>query len=244
MRSRNHYESQLRFNKRTKSRPCDGKSVTDDPQLILDYLSRNTEFDTFIRGWKLDEGIKWILGYDRYILDKKSQLNAPFINQTLPPGTIVLCDFYGHMGTELTFEHPAIVLTEVYGGIVICPISSKSYQDGVSSHIDLPQGVPTMGDLPYASGIKLEQTRFISKSRVLKKFKRVSDNAKLMEINLKLTKELMPFFYSEILKDTESNNDILHWKEQEIRALKEEKVLLEEELRLKSEKILELEKAH
>lgn len=217
MRTRNFYKKQTRFNRTTKSKPSDGKTVKQDPQLIIDVLEKARQLDDKIRMWNLEDGINWILGFEAYVDDKRGKLSPKYQNSHIfKRGDIVLVDFFGHYGTELTYEHPAIVLADTYDGVVIAPTSSKCYKDGISTHISLDRNVPDQGDLPANCGIKLEQVRFISKRRIIQQFKRVTNNEKLDKIDEVLMSILAPYTYNSMVMEEKHLNTQLKAKDQEI----------------------------
>ncbi|MED1205879.1 type II toxin-antitoxin system PemK/MazF family toxin [Heyndrickxia acidicola] len=227
MRSRSYYKIQTKFDRGIRSKPCDGKLVTEDPQLIVDVFENARMMDDQIRKWKLEEGIHWILGFEAYVKDKNGSLSPKFKDSHIfSRGQIVLVDFFGHFGTELTFEHPAIVLADTFDGVIIAPISSKCFNDGVDTHVSLSKNIRDLGEVKNNCGIKLEQSRFISKRRILRKFKRVSNTDKLNEIDEVLMKIMAPYSYNllikhqdHLLKELASKNELLEEKEKEIEKL-------------------------
>lgn len=238
MRSRSYYKQQVKRDRNTGRKPVDGKRVNRDPQLIIDYVECMRNLDDGIRTWKLEDGVNWILGFDSYVQDKTGRLNPRFKNNYIfSRGDIVLVDFFGHFGTELTYEHPAIVLADNYDGIVIAPISSTCYNDSDSSHVDLPRQVNDLGNLPNNCGIKLEQIRFISKKRILRKFNRVSNTNKLNEIDGILMKILTPYSYKNLITtqrllqtQVDQLNQEVTKKDNEIKKLEQKIQLLEQSL--------------
>lgn len=226
MRERSYYKQQTTFDKRAQAKPSDGKVVTDDPQLILDVLENVRKMDDRVRRWKLEDGIHWTLGFDAYVKDKTGTLKQKYKNEVIfKRGDIVLVDFFGHFGTELTYEHPAIVLADTFDGIIISPISSKCYKDGVDFHVSLDRKVPDLGDVPNNCGIKLEQSRFISKKRVLYKFKRVSNTEKLNEIDDVLMKIMTPISHASLKKHEQ---DLVNTTQQLVAATEKTDELLQD----------------
>jgi hypothetical protein len=57
MRSRGYYKKQTRYDRSIRRKPCEGKRVHQDPQLILDALENNRMFDDQLRKWKLEDGV-------------------------------------------------------------------------------------------------------------------------------------------------------------------------------------------
>ena len=83
----------------------------------------------------------------------------------------------------------------------------------------------------YNSTIRIDQLRYISRSRILKRHGLVSDGAKLDEISLKIAQYLTPF----LLNQMENEMEIIQQKAKEdVEELNERiKVLQEENSRLK-----------
>lgn len=140
------------------------------------------ELDNSLRNKDLENGINWYLGLDSYVTDKKVE-TTQFSNKHFYKGDIVTVDFFGHFGTELTYEHPAIVLIETFGGIIIAPISPSCFHDNIDTHIPLIKNIPDICGMKNNCGIKLEQLRFISKKRIIYKHGKVSNTLKLDEID-------------------------------------------------------------
>ncbi|MEI2357434.1 type II toxin-antitoxin system PemK/MazF family toxin [Mesobacillus zeae] len=239
MRSRGYYKNQTRFDRRLGTKPCDGRSVTDDPQLILDVFENKRKLDDSFRQWRLEDGVNWILGFQAYVDDKNGTLKPQFKDSYIfKRGEIILVDFFGHFGAELTYEHPAIILADTYDGIIIAPISSSCYNDGVATHVSLRNNVQDLGGMKNNCGIKLEQSRFISKRRVLMKFNRVTNTVKLNEIDEVLMQTLTPYSYklmtthqAQLLTTITAKEVELEAKDEEIAKLNRKIQLLEQQLR-------------
>jgi mRNA-degrading endonuclease toxin of MazEF toxin-antitoxin module len=238
MRDRGYYKSQTKFDRGLGAKPCEGKQVPQDPQLIIDVLDSTRLMDKRFREWALEDGIHWFLGFDSYVKDKNGTLSPKFRDtHGFRRGEIVLVDFFGHYGTELTYEHPAIVLADTYDGVIVAPISSRCYNDGIDTHVSLERNVRDLGNVKNNCGIKLEQSRFISKRRIIEKFKRVTNTDKLNEIDDVLMKLLTPVSYAAITADQQALSEELKTKEllmqeqeNEIEKLTRKIQLLEQEL--------------
>ncbi|MBE3102705.1 MAG: type II toxin-antitoxin system PemK/MazF family toxin [Bacilli bacterium] len=237
MRNRHYYKSQNRYDRVKGFKPSHGKLVIDDPQFIVDLIGQVRKLDEQVRQWGLEDGINWIIGLDSYIKDKINTLNPRFGSaHRFIKGDIVLVDFFGHFGNELTYEHPAIILADNFKGLIIAPISSTSYNDGIDTHVNLIKDLPGYGSVKNNSGIKLEQIRYISKSRILQKFKRVSDNAKLKEIDEVIMNLVAGFTYNSLLAEKQK-------LENEIVLAAAEIIKLSEEVNEKNEEIMMLQKS-
>lgn len=119
-------------------------------------------------------------------------------------------------------------------GLVVAPITSapRYYQDiNNPLLVQIKQKISNQGNLLYNSTIRIDQLRYISRSRILRRHGLISDGTKLDEISLKISQYLTPF----LLKQME--NDIVRTKQkakEDIEQLNEEiKILKEENARLK-----------
>lgn len=238
MRSRNYYKTQTRFARLLGAKPCDGKMVHEDPQIIVDIFDNARLMDDKVRQWDLESGINWLLGLDAYVKDKNGTLSPRFAESHIfKRGHIILAEFFGNFGTELTYEHPAIVLADTYDGVIIAPISSRCYNDGINTHVSLEKSVGDLGNVKNNCGIKLEQSRFISKRRILKEFGRVTNTIKLNEIDSVLMKMLTPISYNlitaqqgKLLEELSNKNAKIEERENEIEALNRKIETLEQQL--------------
>lgn len=182
------------------TKPCDEKITFQDVKLINALLECQNRYSSSFLNLSMEDGVRWIFGYSNYINQSllKEQSKLP-LKHTYSKGSIVLVDFFGHFGSEMAFDHPAIVLGEVGHDLIVAPITSneKIFENDLYYHVKLDKGVPTLGDMPNNSTIKLEQVRFISKRRLLVNFKkRVSDNGKLEEIDIALMKVLASYTFN------------------------------------------------
>ncbi|KYC88503.1 hypothetical protein B4102_4035 [Heyndrickxia sporothermodurans] len=211
-------DSQTRkyFKNLTKKRPdgtriCDGKMAREDPKLALGLLDVSQNYANFVRTMKMHDAINLLLGLDLYSRDKQNKMYPEYKkiseqNFKKEVGRIVTVDFFGHFGTELAYEHPAIVLGSVGSSVLVAPISSPAYGDNRPTHVDLEPPVVTI-----KSAILLEKIRYISKNRILKKFSKISNTTqvgsnpnygmeKLQEIDSKLAALIVPHQHKRFLK--------------------------------------------
>lgn len=216
MKDRAYFNSQLRKDPITKLPICEGKSVDEDSKLILELFERQHQLLSHYKTWPVKDGIKWLYGYANFI-NVKSRKRRPnkYHTHTYPCGKILMLDFFGGFGTELIYDHPAIVLNDTGDGLIVAPLTSNKdiYKNApsITSHIQLPKNNPDCGDLNADSTIKLEQLRFVSKYRILQKKGRVKDKAKLNEIEEAITNLLAKYITNKkietinILKNEKSN---------------------------------------
>lgn len=199
MRQREHYRGLTVKNENTGVKPADGKFTEDEKSLIVEMLDRQNLIMGQFRTWDLEKGVRWIMGYANFINQTQSgkPIN-PMVKKKIPKGTIVMVDFFGSFGNELTYDHPAIVIAESGYDLIVAPITSTPtlFGDANSNHIDLPKKTPNLANLTKDSVIKLEQLRYISKKRILYKKKRVTCASKLAEIDMAVMALVAPKTYA------------------------------------------------
>ena len=203
MQRRSEYKSMIHFDKTINKKPADGQRTIDEPSLVVELLNRYKKLDDSYRHWSLEDGIRWMMGFANYVNEKNSHFKCRYEKHKFNKGDIILVDLFGHFGSELTYDHPAIVLNDEFNGCIIAPISSTAFNDSVKTHVDLPKQISDMGNLKNNCAIKLEQIRYVSKKRILKKFNRVSNNDKLKEIDDLLMQHLAGFTYTKLVQRNE-----------------------------------------
>ncbi|EQB4878082.1 type II toxin-antitoxin system PemK/MazF family toxin [Enterococcus faecium] len=208
--------------------------VGSDKKLMSDISFRHYKLTKQVENMKMKDGIKWCYGYSNYINHQGIPNLQGFQRQKFQRGQIVFVDFFGGFGEELTFDHNAVVLQAGITGLVVAPITSapRYYQDiNNPLLVQIKQKISNQGNLLYNSTIRIDQLRYISRSRILRRHGLISDGTKLDEISLKISQYLTPF----LLKQME--NDIVRTKQkakEDIEQLNEEiKILKEENARLK-----------
>lgn len=201
MHRRSEYKSMIRFDKTLNQKPADGKRASSEPSLIIELLDRYKKLDSSYRNWALEDAIRWMMGFANYVNEKNANFKCKYEKHKFNKGDIILVDLFGHFGSELTYDHPAIVISDEFNGCIIAPISSTAFKDRVHTHVDLPKQVSDQGDLKNNCAIKLEQIRYVSKKRILQKFNRVSNNAKLKEIDDILMQHLAGFTYNKLIQN-------------------------------------------
>ncbi|MFE0507131.1 type II toxin-antitoxin system PemK/MazF family toxin [Peribacillus butanolivorans] len=203
---RNKYKRWIKKDSVTGIKPSDGKKASDSPELILDIVDDLNWLDRTVRKMDMEDAIKWALGLDLYVRDKSNQSNPPLYSKFATRsfvgerGRIVSIELFGHFDTEFTFEHPAIVLGGGTDWIIVAPISSPCYGDGIDTHVDLTTAI-NHGEMRNTCAIKLESIRAISKRRIIEWYGKISDKTKLDEIDEKIAKMTIPKFH-EALVDT------------------------------------------
>lgn len=208
--------------------------VGSDKKLMSDISFRHYKLTKQVENMKMKDGIKWCYGYSNYINHQGLPNLTGVQRQRFQRGQIVFVDFFGGFGEELTFDHNAIVLQAGIKGLVVAPITSaiRYYHDVTNPLlVQLEQKISKQGNLLYNSTIRIDQLRYISRSRILKRHGLVSDGAKLDEISLKIAQYLTPF----LLNQMENEMEIIQQKAKEdVEELNERiKVLQEENSRLK-----------
>lgn len=172
MKNRDFFSGLLKYTKEEK-RVCYGKNVTDYPELLSEMYYRQLLLMESFGSWDAEKGIQWLIGYANYInQNNEYKQNKRLISRKFKFGEIIDVDFFGGFTNELTYDHPAVALKDVGQGLLIAPITSNSdvYKnaDKRHTHIKLPKDALPLGYMAKNSTIKLEQTRYISKARVLR----------------------------------------------------------------------------
>lgn len=218
MLHRQHYKGLIKKNPaQDGTKLSDGKKVHDEPNLIIEMFDRQNKLNSNFRSWDLEKAIRWMMGYANFINQNAQGHYNKFTNRRFSKGTILTIDFFGSFGGELTYDHPAIVLAEAGHDLIVAPISSTPtlYNDPHFYHIKLPKNVPCYGSLKCNSVAKIEQLRYVSKKRILEQNKRVSDNAKLEEIDRAVMQYVSRNTYNDmVFKIAELDSDLLTEREE------------------------------
>ncbi|WP_418302365.1 type II toxin-antitoxin system PemK/MazF family toxin [Lysinibacillus fusiformis] len=241
MKKREEYKNYIKKNT-GGGKYSDGKNVPDVPDLIIEMFDRQSKLNNNFRSWDLEKGIRWIMGYANFInQNEPGRKISKFIKKDYPKGTIIMVDFFGSFGNELTYDHPAIVLAESGNDLIIAPISSTPslYSDSHYYHVDLPKGNSEFGSLTKDSVIKIEQLRYISKKRILYKKKRVINNDKLKQIDNALMQLLAEKTFNKFQVDLAKLQSDLSTEISKNQQLEEEVQELKEKVRLYEEQFEE-----
>ncbi len=224
-------------------KPADGKTMFDEPTLFIDlFETQNKMVDNF-KSKCLESNIKWLSGLENYVKDKERPRDNKLYYKNYKKGSIIFVDFFGNFGNEYTYNHPAIVLKENRGLLVVAPMTSNPsiYNDTQEYHIKLPANEEVLGDRKVDSTILLEQIRTISKNRVLikKSLGRVTKNEKLKEIDNAIIKYLAGFSFDLIKQEMKA---LINSKDNEIAEnkaiIEKQKIKIDEQ----EKEILELQK--
>jgi mRNA-degrading endonuclease toxin of MazEF toxin-antitoxin module len=202
-----------------------GKMTYEDPKLIDDIHKSLGFIFPYLINQEMTDSIKWLVGWSDYCNDK-NKVNSFFKykDYSLSRGQGVQINLFGHMGTELTYDHPAIVLDESKDWIIIAPTSSTCFQDEEPLHIDL---TPADGGVVNKNcGIKLENIRMVSKKRVKSIFTGKVTPEKLNEIDGVVAKYLAPSVEKELVVQ----NQLVASLEQEVEEKNLEILRLQNEL--------------
>lgn len=231
MRDREKYLAMTRFDPNLGGKAADDKHIADEPQLFLDFYDAKEKLTHHFRTKRLESSIRWLLGFERYVKDKDIQLKRKYRNYS--KGSIVYVDFFGNYGSEMTYDHPAIVLKEQGGLLLVAPLTSniRKFKDNNKHHIKLTKNVIDLGNQVKDSTILLEQIRCISKNRVLKKFGgRVSNNDVLERIDTVVMEYVGEFTYNKLKVTLREKEMTIHEKNIEITTLLDRIEKLEERL--------------
>lgn len=208
--------------------------VGSDKKLMSDISFRHYKLTKQVENMKMKDGIKWCYGYSNYINHQGIPVLKGIQRQKFQRGQIVFVDFFGGFGEELTFIHNAVVLQAGIKGLVVAPItSSPRYYQDINNPllVKIKQKTNNQGNLLYNSTIRIDQLRYISRSRILKRHGLISDGAKLDEISLKISQYLTPFLLKQMEEDIAESKQKA---KEDVEKLNEQiKLLQEENFRLK-----------
>lgn len=80
-----------------------------DPRLVKGINGALAEMFSTLIDYELSSAKRWYDGWRGYVDDKKGG-KAQYLNYSFPRGRLVMVNLFGHMGNELTYSHPAVVL--------------------------------------------------------------------------------------------------------------------------------------
>lgn len=262
MKNRRDFQNLIKQNPQTSLPNCHGKIIEDVPSVALEFFTRQAKLSQLFLDFTAEQGIRWLFGYANYINQNYAQKNNVHKSQSFSVGTLVMVDFFGSFGYELTFDHPAIVLKDFGTGLVIAPLTSnpKVYAKAQTGRdplkVALPKNISTQGNLYKNSTVRLNQIRYIDKSRILYRMvryvpgqgrvkQRVSFLSTLEEIERAISKSLSPHIYSKLEKDTSKlEEDVLTFEKEKIQFEQDTVQLEQERLALEQERLaFEQEKA-
>ena len=171
MKDRALFKHLLSYDSSTDQRICDGTDINDYPEALAEMYYRQMRLTQSFTSWNAEKGLLWLMGFANYINQNEKLKSSKYIGRTFTFGEIIDVDFFGGFTNELTYDHPAIVLKDLKGGLMIAPITSNktTYQnaDNEPLRIKLSKNAIPFGYMAKNSTIKLDQTRYISKARVL-----------------------------------------------------------------------------
>lgn len=171
MKDRELFKQLLSYNSTSNKRNCYGNNIINYPEALAEMYYRQMRLTKSFTSWDAEKGLLWLTGFANYINQNDGIKHRTYINRTFSFGEIIDVDFFGGFTNELTYDHPAIILKNLPGGIMIAPITSNpdTYRNASNNnmHIQLPKNARPLGYMAKNSTIKLDQTRYISKARVL-----------------------------------------------------------------------------
>ncbi|WP_025693126.1 type II toxin-antitoxin system PemK/MazF family toxin [Paenibacillus zanthoxyli] len=143
-------------------------AVKTDAETIIAVRETLDRMYKVMLDYKLDYGIKWMVGLQKY-LDDKDTRTVKWFNNHLSRGHVVEAELFGHFNKELTFAHPCVVLYDgsydgnVGGWMLVAPISTPRFNDKNAFTVDL-----TVADgLKHDCGACLDSVQVIDKRRVI-----------------------------------------------------------------------------
>ncbi|MDT0123857.1 type II toxin-antitoxin system PemK/MazF family toxin [Paenibacillus sp. RRE4] len=222
--------------------------VKTDPETLIEINLLLQRLYKCSIDFKLDYGIKWMNGLEKYVQDKEGRTNSKWFNDHLARGHVVEVELFGHFNRELTFPHPCVVLydgsyNQNSGWMLVAPISTSRFNDGSDFTVDV-----TVADgLKHDCGVCIDSIQVIDKRRVLFQHELPNKNkskvspTKLDEIDICITKNYLP---EKFKKQCDIERDLSDEKlshdatKAQLEALKEKYAELEEKFEKSLEKSL------
>lgn len=203
---------------------------------VLDRLYR------VMLDYKLDYGIKWMVGLQKYLEDKDTR-TIKWFNNHLSRGHVVEAELFGHFNKELTFAHPCVVLYDgSYNGnnggwMLVAPVSTPRFNDKSAFTVDLN----VADGLKHDCGVCLDSLQVIDKRRVIFQHKLPDGTkSKIRDIKLdEIDQKIIQYFLPETHKKHDAVTKSLEKEQQEhqdTRAELDRLQKLNEELLKKLEK--------
>lgn len=195
--NRNYYENLKKIDRTTGRKHYAGQRAKNNARFISESQDLSYELVKYFRdNFSLAEAVDWILGFDMYSQDNRGTYTGKFSSKyTIGRGRIITFDSFGHIGTEQKKNRPAVVLKENSDGVIIAPIGTAAYSSGKPYHVPLEANKKDQGGMSNDCGIKLEQIRYIDKSRIMGTFKKITNVDKLNEIDEKLLEHMSPILF-------------------------------------------------
>lgn len=220
--SRVDYKNKLK--QLLQSNPNPMPFLRDDPECVISCHNLLDELFKVMLSYKQDYGIKWLMGLERYVKDKKETIRT--FNRHLDRGHLVQVELFGHFNKELSFMHPAVVLFDSNDGwLLVAPISTPKNGSNNDFYIDVDE----QDGLDHPSAVCLDDIRAVDKNRVLYQLTKNGTNcklrsAKLNEIDEVILKYFLPFTYRKYLeleRDLQKERELHDKTREELLLLKE-----------------------
>ena len=188
-------------------------------QYIEEYTNERKEI---ILNQNIFTACSWLIWSDLLIKDKTT--NSKASNSYKRRKLIKVELGTDNIGSEASFEHPAVVLYEEWDWLLIAPITSKKFGKELDLLVDIPKGA--CSGLPENSTVQLDHIRAISKKRVSETLKGSLPTYYMDRINEVMLKYYIPPLYEELTNLKQSNKSL----RQENMLLRNERIKLQEDL--------------
>lgn len=195
----------------------DIKLAHEDKDFILDLHKEIQQIFPVIAQMQLDDAIRWLIGWNRYVKDKKGKIFR-FRTFQYDRGDILHVELFGHMGHELTYPHPAMVLYNGFNWVLVAPISSSAYQDGDPFHVDL---TTKDADIHHDCAILMNKVQALDKQRIIKKFGKVRNRKILDAVDGIMIENYTPVLFKKF-QSVIAEAERAEMLEQELDALRQE----------------------
>lgn len=198
--------------------------LRDDPECVVSCHNLLDQLFKVMLTYKQDYGIKWLMGLERYVKDKKE--TVPAFNNHLERGHLVQIELFGHFNRELSFLHPAVVLFDSGDGwLLVAPISTPKNGSNNNLYID----VDAQDGMDHPSAVCLDDIRAVDRNRVLYQLKKNGRNCRLRHIKLtEIDDAILKYFlpithkkYLELERDLQKERELHDKTRAELHLLKE-----------------------
>ena len=161
--------------KKNTNKTIPGFSSSED---MFEFFKVQNNTFKFIKNLSLYDLSSWVISKHSFLNKAKSKKNYISYKR----GTIVLADFGVNFNSEISYNHPGVVLNQTSDKVLVAPCSTgrlrKAFKDPNDPATIYPQyliGEKTHG-FTKKTVILLDDVRWISKNRILNSFNIVDSN--------------------------------------------------------------------
>lgn len=156
----------------------DAKSepAKSDPELLDIYKLKMWNVMDYLQELKIYDLAQWIIAHDRVLANLIRDNTAKYKR-----GDVLMVELgASNFKYEPSFEHPAVVLHNDFRKLLVAPCSSQKFGKGYPEVIDAD---PSDGGFKKATGIQMNDVRWISKNRVATRLGTITNQSLLNKID-------------------------------------------------------------